>query len=102
VEAAAAEQTLRELADRAAIVERAVLLASDVMLTDSHAALVAQLDDGVTAYERLVAAAAGYVAEDGRGAAESPAIGRLREATDLLRGIAAGLAELRTAGPCPG
>jgi hypothetical protein len=101
VEAAAAEQTLRELAERAALVERAVLLAPDQTLTGSHAALVAQLEDGVTAYERLVAAAAGYVAEDGRAATESLAIGRLREATDLLRGIAAGLSELRMAGPTP-
>jgi hypothetical protein len=99
LEARVAEHTLRELADRAASVERAIRLAPDEPLTRSHAALVAQFEDGVTAYERLVAAAAGYVAEDGRTTVESPAIGRLREATDLLRGIAAGLAELRTAQP---
>jgi hypothetical protein len=81
------------------MVERAVRLAPDETLLASHTALVAQLDDGVTAYERLVAAAAGYVAEDGRPATEYIAISRLREATDLLRGIAAGLSELRTAGP---
>jgi hypothetical protein len=102
LEAAVAEQTLRELAERAASVERAVALAPDETLTRSHAELVAQLEDGVTAYERLVAAAAGYVAEDGRTATENPAISRLREATDLLRGIAAGLSELRTTGPYPG
>jgi hypothetical protein len=101
-EAAAAERTLRELAERAASVERAVLLAPDETLTRSHAALVAQLEEGVTAYERLVVAAAGYVAEDGRTALENPAISRLREATDLLRGIAAGLSELRAPGPQPG
>ncbi len=99
LEAAVAERSLRELAERAACVERAVRLAPDPTLTQSHAALVAQLDDGVTAYERLVAAAAGYVAEDGRPSLENPAISRLREATDLLRGIAAGLSELRQAGP---
>jgi hypothetical protein len=97
LEAAVAERSLRELADRAANVERAVRLAPDPSLVASHAALVAQFEEGVTAYERLVAAAAGYVAEDGRTAGESPAIGRLREATDLLRGIAAGLSELRDA-----
>lgn len=101
LEAAVAERTLRELAERAASVERAVLLAPDETLTRSHAALVAQLEEGVTAYERLVAAAAGYVAEDGRTALENPAISRLREATDLLRGIAASLSELRATGPQP-
>jgi hypothetical protein len=95
LEAAVAERTLRDLAERAAQVERAIRLAPDPTLTASHAALVTHLDDGVVAYERLVAAAAGYVAEDGRPAMEPTAIGRLREATDLLRGIAAGLSELR-------
>ncbi|MDT4987986.1 MAG: hypothetical protein QOI74_2080 [Micromonosporaceae bacterium] len=102
VEAAVAEETLRELAERVAAVERAVRLASDETLTSAHAALVGQLDEGVTAYERLVAAAAGYVAEDGRTVAGTPAVSRLREATDLLRGIAAGLSELRTTGPSGG
>jgi hypothetical protein len=102
LEAAVAERTLRELADRAASVERAVTLAPDGTLSRSHAALVAQLDEGVTAYERLVAAAAGYVAEDGRTVTENAAVTRLREATDMLRGIAAGLSELRAAGPYPG
>jgi hypothetical protein len=68
-------------------------------LTDAHADLVAQLDTGVTAYERLVAAAASYVAEDGREPTAHPAVARLTEATDLLRGIAAGLSELRTMRP---
>jgi hypothetical protein len=99
LEAAVAEHALRELAERAASVERAIRLAPDDTLLASHAALVAQLEEGVTAYERLVAAAAGYVAEDGRPATEHVAITRVREATDLLRGIAAGLSELRTAGP---
>jgi hypothetical protein len=96
LEAAVAERTLRDLAERAAQVERAIRLAPDPTLTASHAALVVHLEEGVEAYEKLVAAAAGYVAEDGRPAMEPAAIGRLREATDLLRGIAAGLSELRT------
>jgi hypothetical protein len=98
-EAAVAERSLRELAERAASVERAVRLAPDQALVHSHAELVAQFEDGVAAYEQLVAAAAGYVAEDGRPAAGNAAASRLREATDLLRGIAAGLSELRAARP---
>lgn len=103
-EAALAERSLRELAERTAGVERALRLAPDDArehLTQAHGELMAQLDDGVDAYERLVAAAAGYVAEDGRMAPENASIARLREATDLLRGIAAGLSELRAAGPSP-
>jgi len=102
LEATVAERSLRELAERAASVERALVLATPdngPPLAHAHAALVSQLDDGVGAYERLVAAAAGYVAEDGRTGLDNPAVARLREATDLLRGIAAGLSELRTAGP---
>jgi hypothetical protein len=94
-EAAVAERTLRDLAERAASVERAVRLAPDEALTHAHAELVTQLEDGVAAYEQLVAAAACYVAEEGRPMAGNAAVGRLREATDLLRGIAAGLSELR-------
>jgi hypothetical protein len=102
VEAAVAERTLRDLAERAASVERAVRLAPAGPLTRAHAELMTQLDEGVAAYEQLVAAAAGYVAEDGRSTAGNTAVNRLREATDLLRGIAAGLSELRTAGPYAG
>ncbi|MCI4064864.1 hypothetical protein MRQ36_20750 [Micromonospora sp. R77] len=50
----------------------------------------------MAAYERLVVAAAGYVAEDARPAGPHPAASRLTEATDLLHGVAAALAELRT------
>lgn len=99
LDAAVAERSLRELAERAASVERALAVApSDARqpLAEAHAVLVAQLDEGVTAYERLVAAAAGYVAADTTSpVAAEPAIGRLVDAADLLRGIAAGLAELR-------
>jgi hypothetical protein len=98
LEAAVAENTLRELADRAASVERAVAFAPDAALTGAHAALLGHLEEGVDAYERLVAAAAGYVAEDGRPAVGNLSASRLHEAADLLRGIAAGLSELRTAG----
>jgi hypothetical protein len=101
-EAAAAERALRDLAERAASIERALRVAPPDTRADldrGHRELLRQLDDGVGAYERLVAAAASYLAEDGRPAAEHPAIVRLTEATDLLRGVAAGLSELRTAYP---
>jgi hypothetical protein len=98
LEAAVAETSLRDLAHRVAGVERALRFAppdARAPLAEAHGELVRQLDGGVTAYEGLVAAAAGYVAEDGRGGAAHPSVSRLTEATDLLRGVAAGLAELR-------
>ncbi|HLL66980.1 MAG TPA: hypothetical protein VK453_14935 [Micromonosporaceae bacterium] len=99
-EAAVAERSLRELAERAACVERALVVTpadARAPLTEAHAVLVKQLHEGVTAYERLVAAAAGYLAEDTRASAPQSAASRLTEAADLLRGIAAGLSELRRA-----
>jgi hypothetical protein len=99
LEAAAAERSLRDLVERVAAVERAIgvsPLDARPALETAHQVLVDQLDGGVAAYERLVAAAAGYVAEDGRSATEHSATIRLTEATDLLRGVADGLAELRT------
>ncbi|RIV40792.1 phage shock envelope stress response protein PspM [Micromonospora radicis] len=97
-EAATAEQSLRELADRVASVERAVQLApADARgpLADAHQALTGQLEAGVAAYERLVVAAAGYLAEEYRPEVEHPAAARLTEATDLLHGFASALSELR-------
>ncbi|MBM0259700.1 hypothetical protein JNW89_26350, partial [Micromonospora sp. 4G55] len=64
----------------------------------AHRTLIGQLDSGVAAYEGLVAAAAGYVAEDARPSTEHPAASRLTEATDLLHGVASALAELRAVG----
>lgn len=98
VEAAAAERALRELAERTAGVERALRVAPPDAagpLQVAHAELMAQLNEGVQSYEGFVAAAAGYLAEDGRMLGPSPAVSRLTEATDLLRGIADGLSELR-------
>jgi hypothetical protein len=115
-EATVAERTLRDLGERTAAVERALSLApadesgSGPGLAQAHAQLLARFSEGVSAYEQLVAAAASYVAqsgylppdgyrdEHGRLAADTASTGRLREATDLLHGIAAGLAELRTTG----
>ena len=105
LEAAVAERGLRDLAQRAVTVERALRFAppdTRPALQDAHGALVEQLEGGVCAYERLVAAAAGYVAEDGRTATEStPTAARLSEAADLLRNIATALADLRTPTPSP-
>lgn len=101
LEAAVAEQSLRDLAYRVASVEKALRLApADATLVNSHRVLVEQMQAGIVAYEGMVAAAAGYVAEDGRAIGEHPSVHRLTEASDLLRGVAAGLAELRRhAGP---
>jgi hypothetical protein len=96
LEAAVAERGLRDLAKRAAVVERGLRYGgSHQTLGQAHSALVAHFDEGVAAYEELVGAAAGYVAEDGRTTLEQPSVGRLAEATDLLRGVALGFAELR-------
>lgn len=102
LEATAAERSLRDLAQRVAAVEKALRFAPPEArpeLTEAHQTLVSQLDSGVVAYERLVAAAASYVAEDGRAVDEHPAVGRLSDATELLRGVTAGLAELRDSRP---
>jgi hypothetical protein len=103
LEAAVAERGLREMAQRLASVERALRFAPEdtrPALREARADLLEQLTGGVAAYERLVAAAAGYVAEDGRVLTDHPATARLAEAADMLRHVAAGLAELR-AGATP-
>ncbi|MEH1101654.1 phage shock envelope stress response protein PspM, partial [Micromonospora sp. CPCC 205561] len=100
-EAAAADRSLRDLADRVASVDRALRLApvdARPALAEAHRALTAQLEQGVAAYERLVVAAAGYVAGESRPGGEHPAAFRLTEATDLLHGVASALAELRGVG----
>lgn len=96
-EAAAAERGLRDLAERIVGVERGMRVGGQGTggLAEAHAALVAQFEQGVTAYEGLVGAAAAYVAEGGRTTSQHPSVGPLTEATDLLRGVAGGLAELR-------
>jgi hypothetical protein len=104
LEAATAEHALRDLIERAASVERATRMApadSRDLLGSAHADLMGQISEGVTAYERLVAAAAGYLAEDGRTGAKylDSSTTRLTEAADLLRGVSAGLAELRGTTP---
>jgi hypothetical protein len=100
LEAAVAEHWLRDLGQRVASVERAVPLSPPDQrgaLEQSHESLAGQFTEGVTAYERLVAAAAGYVAEDGHpvGDDRHPTLARLIEASDRMRGVAEGLSELR-------
>ena len=100
LEAAAAEHWLRDLGQRVASVERAVPISPPdqrAALQAAHESLAGQFTEGVTEYERLVAAAAGWVAEDGQPVADDrhPSYFRLIEATDRLRGMAEGLSELR-------
>jgi hypothetical protein len=100
LEAATAEHWLRDLGQRVASVERALPLTPPegrAALSESHASLAGQFTEGVTAYERLVAAAASYVAEDGHPVADAkhPAFSSLIDATDRLRGVAEGLSELK-------
>ncbi len=95
-EATAAERTLREIGERAAAVERALSVSrDDDALHRAHADLVGHFTQGVEAYEGLVGAAAGCVAQDGR-VTDRGAVDRLSEATTLLRGIADGLSEMTT------
>jgi hypothetical protein len=100
LEAAVAERWLRDLGQRVASVERAIPFSpaeQKPALEIAHESLAGQFTEGVTAYEGLVAAAAGWVAEDGQPVAEGahPAFSRLIEATDRMRGMAEGLSELR-------
>jgi hypothetical protein len=100
LEAATAEHWLRDLGQRVASVEKAIPISPPDQrpgLEQSHASLAEQFVEGVEAYERLVAAAAGYVAEDGHPMADMkhPAFSSLVDATDRLRGLAEGLSELK-------
>lgn len=100
-EALTAERSLRDLAYRVAGVEKTMRLAPEEArggLEAAHAELTGQLQAGVTAYERLVAAAAKCVAAHRPGPAAVETTARLTDAGDLLQGLAAALAELRTAG----
>ncbi|SDT77902.1 phage shock envelope stress response protein PspM [Actinoplanes derwentensis] len=100
LEAATAEQWLRDLGQRAASVERAIPFGQTgnrETLVESHAGLADQFIEGVAAYEELVVAAASYVAEDGHPVTDTrhPGYFSLVDATDQLRGIAEALSELR-------
>jgi hypothetical protein len=96
LEAAVAERTLREIGERTAAVERALSMpGADEPLRAAHGELLGRFTEGVEAYEGLVAAAAGYVAQDSR-VVDHGAVYRLTEATTQLRATADGLAELTT------
>jgi hypothetical protein len=106
LEAAVAERWLRDLGQRVASVGRAIAFSpaeQKPALEIAHESLAGQFTEGVTAYEGLVAAAAGWVAEDGQPMVEGthPAFARLIEATDRMRGMAEGLSELRRHPPAP-
>jgi hypothetical protein len=101
-EARTAERALRDLAERAAAVERVLRLPATTagprdQLVTAHLDMVAQLTDGVGAYEGFVTAAASVVAENGL-LGEPVAKGRLTEASDKLRGMAEALAEFSAGG----
>lgn len=98
-EAATVERNLRELTNRVTGLEQALRLApaeAAPPLQELRADHVAQLEQGVAAYEQFVVAAAGYLSEAGRLEAGSPPVTRLNTATDRLRGVTEGLTELRT------
>jgi hypothetical protein len=96
LEAAAAEQGLRQLAKRAAGLERGRSYVGHRESFDrSLTAMVSQFEQGVQAYEDLVGAALACAVEEGRATPDHHSLSRLTEAADLLRGIAQGFAELR-------
>jgi hypothetical protein len=98
-EAVGVERELRELTHRVAGLEQAVRAAppdAQSPLRQLRADHIAQMEHGVTAYEQFVVAAAGYLSESARlGDPPGPAVTGLTDATDRLRGVTAGLAELR-------
>lgn len=96
-EAAAGQRALSDLARRISAVEAALgACPPDAVpgLVEARTVLLGTLDEGVVAYEQLVAAAAGCVAMAARGDRAAFATQRLAEAGDRLRGLTAGLAEL--------
>ena len=101
VEGRAAEKALRDLAERAAGIERVLRLPPQApgahdLLSSAHAEMVEQFTAGVQAYEGYVAAAASVVAETGRMGGQAAAVDRLVEAGDRLRGMAEAMNEMTT------
>lgn len=104
-QAQAVERELRGLTDRVASLEQALRVAPPPArppLQQLRAEHVAQLETGVAAYEQFVVAAAGYLSESARmgdpsdpAGAAGPDLAELTDATERLRGVTAGLAELR-------
>lgn len=98
-EATGVERELRELTTRVTSLEQALRAApaqAQPPLQELRADHVARLEEGVGAYEQFVVAAAGYLSESARlGDPPGPAVTGLTDATDRLRGVTAGLVELR-------
>jgi hypothetical protein len=93
-EARTVEVALRDMAERIASVERALPIDGSPQLRAAHADLLERFTAGVGAYENMVSASAHYVAEQGRLGSATSLTG-LIDASDRLRGFAAGLADLR-------
>lgn len=98
-EAAGVERELRELTNKVAGIEQALRVApaeARPPLEELRADHIARLEQGVAAYEQFVVAAAGYLSESARAGSSAPAaLGGLTDATERLRAVTAGLAELR-------
>lgn len=97
-EADGVERGLRELTNRIAGLEEALRLApaeAHPPLQELHADHVAQLEQGVAAYEQFVVASARYLSESSRASGADDALAGLTDATDRLRGVTDGFAELR-------
>ena len=93
------ERGLHELTHRIAALEQSLRLApleAQAHLRTLRDAHVSQLERAVVSYEQFVAAAAGWLAESERLGGAATDISGLSDATDRLRGVTAGLAELRT------
>jgi hypothetical protein len=97
-EAAGVELELRELTNRVASLEQALRVApaeAHPALQELRADHITQLEQGVAAYEQFVVAAAGYLSESVRTGSQPAILTGLTDATERLRGVTAGLAELR-------
>jgi hypothetical protein len=97
-EADQVERNLRELTNRIAGLEEALRLApaeAHPALQELHTDHIAHLEQGVAAYEEFVVAAAHYLSEAGRAGDAREALTGLDDATERLRGVTEGFAELR-------
>lgn len=98
-EAAVVERQLRDLTNRIASLEQAMKLAPEEArppLQELRAVHLAQLGEGVAAYEQFVVAAASYLSETSRLDPGGTSVTRLNAATDRLRGVTEALSELRS------